>query len=266
MFETINEVKQPQLLEFTGIESLGLRESMSLFFNEFNRGVDRKLAAFKDVVHEVDYRATQRYLESNDVNFVKNSGVEITVPEYFSGGMGEMETYVRQLINGILLVNGLKTETLRLYDWLKEIVRKGRLDKSFRWSLSDFDLCLETLDTFIKQLDQNKAARLPMDQVYLQFNDAFKLINQYNHAIKEIRARDIEVISRDITAVYDLGSLLVKKVESNDILLSKEALVDIQLIVNNYIHLVNVTGVVVGLLNEASAVFVKQLEEFKKMK
>lgn len=266
MFETINEVKQPQLLEFAGIESLGLRESMSLFFGEFNRSVDRKLASLKKSLHEVDYRPTQRYLEANNILFVRNAGVEITVPEYYSGAMGEMEAYTRHLINGILIVNSLKTETARLYDWLKSIVSKGRMDRSFSWSQSDFDDVLEQTDQFIKEMDSNNKAKFPLDQVYLQFNDAFMLINQYNQAIKAIKARDIEVLTRDVTAVYDIGSLLVTKIESNDILLSKETLVDIQLIVNNYVHLVNIAGVVVGLLNELTAVFERQMEEFKKMK
>lgn len=266
MFEMINEVKRPQLLALTGIESLGLRESMSMFFGEFNRSVDRKLAALKSSLHEVDYRSTQRYLADKNVLFVRNAGTEITVPEYFTGAMGEMETYTRHLINGIFIVNGLKTETARLYDWLKSIVKKGRMDKSFSWSISDFDACLEQTETFIKELDSNNKAKFPLDQVYLQFNDAFMLMNQYNLAIRSIKSRDIEILTRDITAVYDVGSLLVTKIEANDILLSKEALVDIQLIINNYVHLVNIAGVVTGLLNELTAVFQRQLEEFRKMK
>ena len=266
MFDMINEVKQPQLLALTGIESLGLRESMSLFFNEFNRSIDRKMSALKSSIHEIDYRSTQRYLESKDILFVRNAGVEITVPEYYSGAMGEMETYVRHLINGILIINGLKTETARLYDWLKSIVKRGRMDKSFSWAITDFDQCVEQTDTFIKDLDPNNKAKFPLDQVYLRFDDAFMLINQYNQTAKSLKSRDIEILSRDITAVYEIGSLLVTKIEANDILLEKSALVDIQLVVNNYIHLVNVAGVVTGLLNELTAVFEAQLGEFRKMK
>lgn len=266
MFDMINEVKQPQLLAITGVESLGLRESLSLFFNEFNRSIDRKMAGLKSSIHEIDYRSTQRYLETKNILFVRNAGVEITVPEYYSGAMGEMEAYVRHLINGLFVVNSLKTETTRLYDWLKNIVKRGRMDKSFSWAISDFDQCLEQTETFIKELDSNNKAKFPLDQVYLQFNDAFMLINQYNQAAKSLKARDIEILSRDITAVYDIGSLLVTKVENNDIVLDKESLVDIQLVINNYVNLVNVAGVITGLLNELTAVFEAQLSEFRKMK
>ena len=266
MFDMINEVKQPQLLAITGIESLGLRESMGLFFNEFNRSMDRKLASLKGSIHEIDYRSAQRHLEDKNVLFVRNAGVEITVPEYFSGAMGEMETYARHLLNGVYIINNLKTETVRLYDWLKTVVKQGRMDKSFSWSISDFDQCVEQTDAFIKEMESNGKAKFPLDQVYLQFNDAFMLINQYNQVIKSLKARDIEVMSRDITAVYEIGSLLVSKIEANDIVLAKSALVDIQFVINNYVHLVNVAGVVTGLLNEMSAVFKAQLTEFQKMK
>lgn len=264
--DLVEEIKAPAPLEITGVESLSLRESMGLFFKEFTLAVDKKMGTLKSSLHTIDYAPTQNYLKKNGILFVAHAGAEITTPHYYQGQMGEMESYVRNLINGILLINGLKTETSRLYDWLKHIARTGRTDKSFKWSISDFNEVVDQADVFIKELEPSQNARFPLDQVYLRFEDCFTMINQYNLAVKSIKARDIEILSREISQVYELGSLLVTKIENNDLLLEQSAIDDIAMTVNGYIHLVNLSGAIMGMLNELTAVFEQQLEEFKKFK
>lgn len=264
--ELIEEIRSPVPLEIAGVESLSLRESMGLFFKEFTRAVDKKMGSLKSSLHTIDYASTQNYLKKNDILFVAHAGAEITTPHYFQGQIGEMESYVRNLINGIMMINGLKTETSRLYDWLKHIVRTGRTDKSFKWSISDFHEVVDQMDVFIKELEPSQNPRFPLDQVYLRFEDCFTMINQYNLAVKSIKSRDIEVLSREISQVYELGNLLVTKIESNDLLIDKAAIDDIAMTVNGYIHLVNLSGATMGMLNELTSVFERQMEEFKKFK
>ena len=268
MNQLVEEVKSPQRIGFdiTGVEKLNLGESFSLFFKEFSLNVDKKMAALKSTIHAVDYKPTKEYIAKNNILFVKNAGVKITTPEYFNGEFQGMEAYVSMLLKGVFVINGLRSETNHLYMWIKSIIKTGRMDKSFKWGVTDYDTAYQEVHSSIKALEPSKRIGFPLDQVYLRFEDCFDLIDQYNNAIKNIKSRDVEVLSKEISAVYNLGSLLVTKIQTGDMLISEQAINDIQNVVNEYIDIVNTCGVVMGLLNELTAVFTTELSEFKKMK
>lgn len=262
----IEEVKQPSSLVLAGCEALSIGESLNAFFKEMNMSVDKKMAYLKGTIHEVDYSGVQRYIDKNKVEFIRNASKEITAPTYFSGEFGEMDEYVKHLVDGIIIINGLKTEANRLYDWLKNIVKTGRIDRSFKWSVTDFDNLVTSTDTFIKDLSDARKGKFYMDQVYNSFENSFDLMNRFNNAARSIKSRDIEMINNEVAMCYEMGSLLVTKIQSNTLLLAKGTLEDLQQVVDKFIHLVNLSGAVVGLLNELTAVFRSNLDDFKKMK
>lgn len=262
----IEEVKQPSSLQLAGCEALSLGESLAAYFKEFNLSIDKKMASLKGTIHEVNYSPVQKYLNNAGVSFVKNAGKETTAPSHFSGGFGEMDNYVQKLISGIIIVNGLKTEANRLYDWMKNIVKTGRIDRSFRWTVTGFDELVTEMENFIRELDDNRRGKFYLDQVYNSFDNAFDLMNRYNNAVRTIKARDLELMDKEITMCYDMGSLLITKIKNNDMQMAKETLTDLQEVVDKFVHLVNICGVIMGLLNELTAVFQSNLDEFKRLK
>lgn len=263
----LQEVKDQELIKVQGIEGMSIGESFSAFFKEFSTSIDRRMAVLAKAVHTVNYEPTQKYLKDNEILYVKNTGVEILTPECYTPGFGNLNTHVRVLVDGVYVISSLKTESSRLYDWLKQIVKKGRVDKSFNWTISDFDRVLYPIENYIKNMPEDgRRNKYNLGQVYVNFDECFGSIHQFNTIVKTMGSRDAELINRELTNCYEIGQLLVKKIHANDISISPEAIVDIELVVNNFIALTNLAGVLMTLLNEMTAVFNSQIETLNKLK
>lgn len=263
----VNQVKDQDLLKVQGVEGMSIGESFTAFFREFSTSIDRRMAVLAKAVHTVEYEATQKYLQNNNILYVKNTGVEILTPECYTPGFGNLNTHVQVLVDGVYIISSLKTESTRLYDWLKQIVKKGRVDKSFNWTISDFDRAVEPIQNYIKNLPEDgRRNKYNLGQVYVNFDECFGSIHKFNTVVKTLGHRDVEVITRELTNCYEIGQLLVKKIHANDITISPEAIIDIELVVNKFIALTNLCGVLMVLLNEMTAVFNSQIETLNKLK
>lgn len=252
-------------MHIQGIESLGIGESLRLFFEEFFTETDRKLAQFKTSLHTINFLPVEEKLSKQGILFVNNANVRIPTPTYFKGGEGEMVYYVDNIITAIIVVEGFKTEVQRFYDWMKQVVKMGRVAKTYNWTVTKYETQVAEATKFIKELEEGKTS-YPLKQVYVNFPEAFGMMLRYNKAAASIKARDAEVMARDLKNVYDLGNLLVSKIQSNDIVVDPAILKDVQDKINLFNSLTSVVGGCLGLINEMSAVFNSQLDEFKKFK
>lgn len=260
-------VKHPEPMSVMGMEALGLGERFGLFFKEFSTAMDRRMASFAEPAHIVDVSPVQLNIKNNGSLYVKNTGVEILTPEGYIPGLGNMMGYTKGVIAGVFIIGNLKTEAVRLYDWMKQIIKKGRMDKSFSWAISDFDRAVQGSEKFLKDLpDNSRAARYRLGQVYVNFDEFFDTVAVFNNAVKMLGGRDIEQTSRELSNVYELGQLLITKIKANDILLDERAINDIESIVNKFIWLTNIAGALMVLLNELGAVFKSQVETLSKLK
>lgn len=263
----IDLVKRPKLLSVQGFEALSVSEGLGLFFKEFGSGVDKVMAAMNSSVHVVDVQGLARDLEKRNVLYVKNTGVELLTPEGFVPGIGAMDHYVSNVIRSVYLASSLKTETSRLYDWIKQIIKTGRIDKSFNWTVTDFDSVVNEAEAFLKQLPENRRKQTyNLSQVYSNFNDYFFVVNKFNGVVKGFKAREIEMVAKDITRVYELGDLLVRKVKDNDITLTESSINDLQQAVASFTRFTNITGALLILLNETQAVLSSQANTLKNLK
>lgn len=262
----VSTVTQPDPLSVMGTEGLSVGESFGLFFKEFSTSIDKRMAILSKSVHKVDFSAAEDNIRSKKVLFVKCGGVQVLTPQGFRPGLANMAAHTKAVTNGVYLISSLKTEAARLYHWLKEIVRTGRMDSSFRWTLSDFDQVMDAGINYIKNLPvQDRQTRHPLSQVYVSFEEFFETVNGFNNTVNMIGARDIELITRELTNVYELGNLLVAKIQSNDLLLNEAAIVDIESIINRFVGLTNVCGVMMTLLNELTQVFTEQSKTLAKL-
>ncbi|MNF11597.1 hypothetical protein D3C80_2128430 [compost metagenome] len=80
-----------------------------------------------------------------------------------------------------------------------------------------------------------------------------------------LNARDVELTAKELSNVYDLGTLLVNKIHANDIVLKEEAIADIESVVNRFVELTNIAGAMMVLLNELTAVFTDQAKTIAKL-
>jgi hypothetical protein len=262
----IELVKFPRPMTVTGFEALSIGENFSLFFKEFSAAIDKKMGCLTKSVHIVDYSPVQKRIGSG-LLYVKNTGVEILTPEGFSAGMGNMMAHTQQVVAGIYLISSLKTEASRLYDWLKQIIRNGRIEDTFRWTIGDFGSQVEKAENFIRNLpDHGRSVRFNLGQVYLSFDEMFDVMNTFNNSVRTMGPRDIELVNKELTRVYELGTLLVKKIQTNDITLGEQGIADVESIVNKFIDLTNVCGAMAVMLNELTAVFNAQIKTISEIK
>lgn len=253
------------MLAITGVESLGVGESLGLFLEEFFTATDRKLAQFQTSLHTIKYLPVEQLIKDKNISFINNANARITVPTYYQAGEGEMLYYVTNIIGAIIVIDGYKTEIQRFYDWTKNVIRRGRADKAYQWTITDYDSKVGEVIAFIKELKEgSKTANL--NKVYVNFPEAFGLMARYSLAVESIKARDAEVMARDLKNVYEVGNLLVAKIKANDIKIDTYTLNCIQEKITMFNELTNVVGGALGLVNEMTAVFNSQLEEFKKFK
>jgi len=263
----IQLVKYPTPLEVGGIESLSIGDNFNLLFKEFSTSVDKKLSALSKSVHDVNIDHVIRHVKNNGVLYVKNTGAQILTPEGFSPGMGNMMAHTTAVVNGVYIITSLKTESSRLYDWMKQIIKNGRIDRGFGWTISDFTRALEQTENFIKNLpDRSRQATYSLGQVYVSFEEFYSVVNTFNNTVRTLGGRDVEMIAKDLANVYELGQLLVKKIKTNDILLSPESITDIEEVVNKFVHLTNICGAIMVLLNELTAVFTAQAKTITELK
>lgn len=262
----IELVKYPQPMSVTGFEALSIGENFNLFFKEFSSTIDKRMGCLTKSVHAIDYSPVQKRI-AGGLLYVKNTGVEILTPEGFSAGMGNMMAHTQQVVAGIYLISSLKTEASRLYDWLKQIIRNGRIEDTFRWTIGDFGSQVQKAENFIRNLpDNGRSVRFNLGQVYISFDEFFDTINVFNNSVRTLGSRDIELVVKELTRVYELGTLLVKKIQSNDITLGEQGIADIESVVNKFVELTNVCGAMSVMLNELTAVFNAQVKTLSEVK
>lgn len=259
--EMIALVREPNVLTVTGIEDLTISEGVGLFFKELATSLDRTMSRLSGKAHVVDYGSLEVRRKRQQLNFVKDSGLMLVVPEGYDNTFGGMMRYTENVVKAVYLSSSLQTETRRLYSWLKEITRKGRLDSTFKYSITDFDKAVNNAEMFIKDLKDNKrVVSLHLKDLYVDYEEMFSVIHKFNTNVSNFKHRDIEMANRELDNVYDLGSLLIAKIENNEVTLSKESIRDLEEVVNKFTRVVNITGVMTILLNELSAVLTGQVK------
>lgn len=261
----ISHVRSPQRLLIGGTEALGVGETLSAFFKEFFTETDRKLASFKSSIHTIPATDLEKYLLGNKINFVRNSINGIPVPTYYTIGEGEMAFYVDNIVSAITVIDGFKTEIPRFYMWLKNVVKTGRFETSYKWTITKYDEQVGKVAEFIKDLEEGPTVA-PMGKVYVNFEEAIGLMQRFNFTVRSIKARDAEVMARDLKNVYEIGNLLVQKIKDNTLVVEPYVLDGIQTKVNEFNELTSIVGASLGLVNELSAVFKSQCEIIGKMK
>lgn len=258
----INAIKNPDPLKIAGLEEMSLGESISAFFKEFSMAADRKVARLSSSVHKVDTDALRKAINNRKILFVKNTGVDIVVPANYTPGIASMMSHTKGVVDGVYLLSSLKTEAARLYDWLKQIVKTGRPDTTFRWSISSFDAAIDKADHFVMNLpDENRRNKCPLGQVYVNFEEMFDVLDTFNTVTKQLGARDVELVAKELEQAYSMGQLLVEKIKNNDLTFDKSVIFNIETTINSFVKLTNLCGAMITLLNELSAVLREQIKE-----
>lgn len=253
-------------LSIQGLEGLSIGESFKLFFKELALSTDTRLATLSKSVHKVSLSPAEANIRGKKLLYVKCTGAALLVPEGYRPGLANMAAHTKAVTNGVFIITSLKTEASRLYHWLKDIINTGRIDSSFRWTVTDFDKALmEALD-FVKGIPENNNKQTyPLGQVYISFEEFFETVTRFNIAASTIGARDTEVLAKELTGVYELGELMVTKIKANDLVLSESAIREVESIVNRFIGFTNLAGAMMTLLNELTAVLEDQVKTISKL-
>ena len=242
---------------FTPIEGFRIRlSSLSL-------QLDKKIAGMSRSIHEVKYQSAQ--MRAEKLKYLKCDSNTLPIPTNFDPRNITWEKYINYCISAVSLVDNFKTDSARFYDWLREIAAKGKVGGTFRYTISGTARQIDSLDGFIKLLgNKSHTATRPLADMYPSFNEMFKQINTYNNTVKMVKARDAEIIAKQLKLNADLGELVLARIVSSDIVLNESDIKTIQVTFDEFERYMNITGAMVGLLNELSAVLTAQCKEVEK--
>lgn len=271
MLNTIQEYKQgvesPKLVNIEGNEKLSLPESLTFGFKRVYHTIQKFYSKFNFNIHTVDARSEISRLIKSPELYIKHSTTEIVTPDYFNPNMpGWMSVYVDGVTKGIILSDVLKTETDVMYDRIKNVIKTGVLKKRFSWTVTNTDQLISESKRFLEEQETAQNPRFQLNQVYQNFTELSYVYDKFNTSVKGIKARDTEMLSKSLDQVYDLTSLLVAKIESNEVVVDKETVEQLEIMFKEFQELVSVVGAYYLLLNELSATLTQQVKELKAIK
>lgn len=246
----------------TGNEGLSLSpvEGYKIRLKSLSLELDKKIAGMSGSIHTVEYNRAMAVSEHRQ--FLKKDSHEMPVPVNFDPKRITWDKYVKHCIEAVSLIDGFKTDSSRFYDWMRQIAAKGQVSNTFRYTVSSTAKQIQTLDGFIKLLgNPSRKPKRPLGELYPSFSEMFKTINEYNLNVKMIKARDTEIIAKQLKLNAELGEVLLERIKANDVVLTESDLKTLQRTFDEFEHYMNVVGAMTGLLNELSAVFVGQCKE-----
>lgn len=228
-------------------------EGFRLRLKNLSLDLDRKISAISSSIHTVDYRKAQG--KAKKLSYLSKAESELPIPVHYDNRKMAWDEYVKMCVQGISLLDGFKTDSARFYDWLKEIAAKGKVAGTYRHTISSTARQIDDLDKFIKTLgDSKRSMTQPMENLYPSFDKMFGLINDFNLRAKLVKARDVEIVARQLKLNAELGELVLDRILSNDIVLDEREVNQFKQTFDEFERYMNVTGATVGLLNELSAV------------
>lgn len=254
------------MLDYSGMEALTAPEKIGFMFKQGSLGIDKIMSKLKFSIHTVDYHTVKNHVVRSNINFLKNAGFPITTPAHFNPKDLTWEEYTTNVLNGVLLASHMGEEANRYYGWLKTIASSGKIPHLFKYSITDFDRLVSDSTIFVSGLIKNTSNKSNLGDVYGNFNELFASVNKFNLNVKGLKSRDIEVLSKQFDMIYDIGEILRLRINNNDIVLTGEGLDFVGKTLNDIVSALNITGVMVGLINELTAVYKTQCEEIVKMK
>ncbi|UVD32181.1 hypothetical protein [Vibrio phage phiKT1028] len=257
----LNLLLQPS--DVTGNEAFGIPkfltpvEGFRMRFSNLSLELDKKIASMSSSVHVVKYDAAQR--RSASLSYIDMAKKQLAVPVHFDPRKMKWEDYIKSCYGAVSLVDAFKTDSGRFYDWMKEIAAKGKVSGTFRYTISSTSAQIDRVESFIQSLGNNKKdLTQPLKTLYPSFNVMFKTINDFNVNVSMIKARDAEIIARQLKLNAELGELVLQRIISNDIVLNESDVEIIKRVFDDFERYMNLTGALVGLLNETSSVLQDQ--------
>lgn len=249
-----------------GMESFSIPERFKFFFKEASLSTDKILSKLSFNIHQVDTKVLAEINKNRSVNFLRAAAFPITVPAFYNAKVTDFNSYQSKVVQSVLLVSQINVEAETFYKWLKDIVKTGKVTKLHSFAISDFEELISESETFLDQLEAGESKKKPISELYDSFGKMEESINWFNTNVKVLKARDVELIDKQFNNIYEIAELLYRKIKANDIVISKE---DLDLVKDKLIEIarvLNITGAMVGLLNELSAVYRSQVSEVKTMK
>ena len=247
-----------------GVEALTIPERVKFFFKESSLNIDQLMSKISFNIHQIDVDKLSKNVRT--VNFLKNTAAPLTVPAYYNPSVCSWKTYQDSVLQSVLLAIHLNKEADDFYNWLKNIAKTGKVARLYQFSVSDFDQLVSDCDEFISSLKPSDSKRKPLGELYDNFGLMGEHIARFNLNVKPLKARDVEILDKTFNNIYDIGNLLYRKIEANDIVISKDDLDLVKDRIQMVVKALNVTGAMVGLLNELTAVYRSQIDEVSNLK
>ncbi|AUR81001.1 hypothetical protein FDJ25_gp196 [Vibrio phage Aphrodite1] len=229
-------------------------EGFRLRLSSLSLELDRKISGMSGSIHTVDYKRAQA--KANKLSYLSKVDKQMGVPVHFNERTMTWDQYVKNCMAGVSLMDGFKTDSVKFYGWLKEIAAKGKVGTTYRHTISGTSQHINEIDKFIKSLgDPKRTQQVSLETLYPSFGSMFALINDFNLRVKMIKARDAEIIARQLKLNAELAEVVLSRILSSDIVLSEREINQFKETFDEFERYMNVTGATIGLLNELSAVF-----------
>lgn len=236
-----------------GSEKLSFTEHLKEWFSGIYLAIQKVYAKFTFNIHKVDMNSELSKLANDKELFYRHGNVECPTPEYFIKSPDWMSHYVASLADAAILMDVLNTETEVMYSRMKKFASSGVVPSNFRFVVTDTERVIDRAENFMKGLMQTRGA-FTLKEVYTNPGEIVKVTSAYNQTVRNFKARDSEMLSRGLKRVYDISSLVIEKMKVGDIVVTENETRQLTEMFQTYSNLTNITGAMLVLLNEFSAV------------
>lgn len=236
-----------------GSEDLSFTEHLKEWFSGIYLAIQKVYAKFTFNIHKVEMNSELTKLANDKELFYRNGNVECPTPEYFVNVPNWMLDYTRSLADGAVLMDVLMTETDVMYARMKKFAATGKVPSNFRFVVTDTERVIDRAESFMKGLQQTRGT-FALKQVYANPAEVVAVVAAYNQTVRNFKSRDSEMLSRSLKRVYEISSLAVEKMKVGDIIVTETETRQLTEMFQTFSHMTNITGAMLVLLNEFSAV------------
>ncbi|UYE93558.1 hypothetical protein [Shewanella phage FishSpeaker] len=249
----LQDNKFPVFEYVTGEEKLSFPEHVKMWLTDIYSFIQKIYSKFTFNIHKVDMSAELSVMVHDASAFYKHGSVFCPTPEYFVKSPQWMVNYVKALADTAVLMDILNTEASTMYSRMKKFAASGVAPIAFKWVVTDTDKVIQRAEVFMRGLKQNRGS-YKLKEVYGNTNEMIDVVNKYNQIVSNFKSRDAEMLNNELKRVYDISSLIAEKLRIGDIPTNEDEIRGLESMFKTFAHLTNVTGAMLVLLNEMSAV------------
>jgi hypothetical protein len=250
--------------DLSGNEALSVGEKLVSFFKETSLNIDSFNARnFNKSIHKVSGGKIWDELNRKNIYFTASTK-HIPSPVFFNPTKLSFKQFVEYILKAVPILKLVDTQAELVYRGIKTVAATGKVP----FSISNVDntiLINETRAQFDNVLEDTRVYTRALNEMYVNFNEASSVLNNFNAIVGTLQARDVEVVSKRMDLVVNIVNLLKTKVDASEIVLGPKESQLLNNTISNLVDNVTFAGQMLAQLSEMTRVLQLQVNEASKL-